>query len=244
MPALVNGCWKGDLRQKDNFLHWFNDVEEMNQRIADVEFSVTVSDPSQDDNPLIGCSSGFSALTGYSAEEIVGRNCRFLIDSVPDDHTVESERKKAREFSKACQKIALMGSTSEPGPPDCCCLQVNCHKNGTLFRNMFHMHFIRIDGKAYVVALQNEVPWELEISSSSYLQISNRYKMILGGMYGGHSGVSNKPEETFQSKFSGLNRWLVQSLSQLSADKGHCQRREDEGGRGEEEENEEADRQA
>lgn len=213
MQAKSDGCWKGDLRHKNNFLHWFSDVEEMNHHIADADFSMTVSDPSQHDHPLIGCSSGFSKLTGYSAEDILGSNCRFLIDRVPEEHRDASERKKAREFSQACQKVS-MASTSEPGPADCCCLQVNCRKDGTLFRNMFHMHFTRIDGKAYVVALQNEVNWQLHISSALYLHISNRYKMILDTTYRGCSVLSsfNMPETTFQHELAGLNRWLVQSL--------------------------------
>jgi PAS domain S-box-containing protein len=37
-----------------------------------------VSDPSKPDNPLVFVSRAFCALTGWEAEEIVGRNCRFL----------------------------------------------------------------------------------------------------------------------------------------------------------------------
>ncbi|MFP3546777.1 PAS domain-containing protein [Rhizobium sp. SIMBA_035] len=37
-----------------------------------------VTDPNQDDNPIIFCNAAFEKLTGYSAEEVVGRNCRFL----------------------------------------------------------------------------------------------------------------------------------------------------------------------
>ncbi|WJH38330.1 PAS domain-containing protein (plasmid) [Aliirhizobium terrae] len=37
-----------------------------------------VTDPSQADNPIIFCNEAFRKLTGYSDEEIIGRNCRFL----------------------------------------------------------------------------------------------------------------------------------------------------------------------
>lgn len=37
-----------------------------------------VTDPNQDDNPIIFCNAAFERLTGYSSDEVVGRNCRFL----------------------------------------------------------------------------------------------------------------------------------------------------------------------
>lgn len=37
-----------------------------------------ITDPNQHDNPIIFCNEAFQWLTGYSREEIVGRNCRFL----------------------------------------------------------------------------------------------------------------------------------------------------------------------
>ncbi|GGD47435.1 LuxR C-terminal-related transcriptional regulator [Aurantiacibacter arachoides] len=37
-----------------------------------------VSDPRLKDNPIIACNQAFLDLTGYSEDEVVGRNCRFL----------------------------------------------------------------------------------------------------------------------------------------------------------------------
>ena len=39
---------------------------------------VAISDPSQDDNPIVFVNPGFVHLTGYAAEEAIGRNGRFL----------------------------------------------------------------------------------------------------------------------------------------------------------------------
>ncbi len=39
---------------------------------------ITVSDPSQPDNPLVFCNPAFLEMTGYAAEELLGRNCRVL----------------------------------------------------------------------------------------------------------------------------------------------------------------------
>jgi PAS domain S-box-containing protein len=39
---------------------------------------VTIADMSQPDVPVIYCNTAFLKLTGYDAEEVIGRNCRFL----------------------------------------------------------------------------------------------------------------------------------------------------------------------
>lgn len=39
---------------------------------------MVVSDPTLPDNPIVLANTAFLQLTGYSAEEVLGRNCRFL----------------------------------------------------------------------------------------------------------------------------------------------------------------------
>ena len=39
---------------------------------------MVVTDPNQQDNPVVLANQAFLDMTGYSAEEVVGRNCRFL----------------------------------------------------------------------------------------------------------------------------------------------------------------------
>jgi PAS domain S-box-containing protein len=39
---------------------------------------MVITDPAQDDNPIVFCNVAFQTLTGYSRSEIIGRNCRFL----------------------------------------------------------------------------------------------------------------------------------------------------------------------
>lgn len=69
------------------------------------------------DNPIIYASEGFSKFTGYSKEEIEGRNCRFLQgkDSNPDDVS------RIREAIEKKEEISL-------------CL-LNYRKDGSTFHN-------------------------------------------------------------------------------------------------------------
>jgi PAS domain S-box-containing protein len=49
-----------------------------NQATDQAPLGITVSDPSQPDNPLINVNGGFCEQTGYDRKETLGRNCRFL----------------------------------------------------------------------------------------------------------------------------------------------------------------------
>lgn len=41
--------------------------------------AAVISNPRLPDNPIVACNEAFTKLTGYSRDEIVGRNCRFLV---------------------------------------------------------------------------------------------------------------------------------------------------------------------
>ncbi|MGR3616627.1 MAG: PAS domain-containing protein [Paracoccaceae bacterium] len=58
----------------------------------EVEMSVVFSDPSLPDNPMIFVSDEFEDQTGYSPEEAVGRNCRFLQGPDTNPHAIKAIR--------------------------------------------------------------------------------------------------------------------------------------------------------
>ena len=58
--------------------------------------TVVVSDPNQPDNPIIYVNKNFQAITGYSFEEAVGQNCRFLQGDDRDQAGVKQLREDIR----------------------------------------------------------------------------------------------------------------------------------------------------
>nr|AML78366.1 putative LOV domain-containing protein [Cyanophora paradoxa] len=80
--------------------------------------NLIVSDPRLPDNPVVYASEGFQKLTGYSREEIVGRNCRFLQGPGTDEKTVRAIREGLRQKTPFLAEI------------------LNYRKDGTPFWNL------------------------------------------------------------------------------------------------------------
>jgi len=58
--------------------HGQEENERLVAALSTVGAAVTLSDPRVPDQPLIYVNAAFTAITGYPAAEVVGRNCRFL----------------------------------------------------------------------------------------------------------------------------------------------------------------------
>ncbi|MBO1021934.1 PAS domain-containing protein [Methylobacterium sp. SD274] len=54
------------------------------------QIAMVITDPVQPDNPIVFANDAFCALSGFSREETVGRNCRFLQE--PDTDPIEVTR--------------------------------------------------------------------------------------------------------------------------------------------------------
>src|SRR4051794_9947408 len=63
---------------------------------------VVITDHSQPDEPIIYCNEAFEKLTGYSKQEIIGHNCRFLQDG-DTNQDARRELKEAVRTGSYCQ---------------------------------------------------------------------------------------------------------------------------------------------
>mmetsp|Transcript_99034 Transcript_99034/g.288849 ORF Transcript_99034/g.288849 Transcript_99034/m.288849 type:complete len:262 (+) Transcript_99034:63-848(+) len=142
--------------------------------LYELGFSVTVADPTQPDCPLVACSTGFTELTGYSVQEIVGRNCRFLLNGVPSNLVDEETRMKCRAFCMSCAKGEEYNGSTEQLPAglakpwielpkgEMICVQTNARKSGELFRNMFYLKQVELDEMSFILGLQAGLPDEYD----------------------------------------------------------------------------------
>jgi len=78
---------------------------------------ITLSDPDQDDMPIVYANKSFEVMTGYNQSEILGRNCRFLQGQDRD----QEARLVLRHAIKARQAIVVDIR--------------NYRKNGQMFNN-------------------------------------------------------------------------------------------------------------
>lgn len=82
---------------------------------------VTLADPDQEDMPLVYANKAFESITGYTQEETIGRNCRFLQGSEHDQEGVNQLREALK--NKKPIEVTLR----------------NFRKNGELFYNHLNM---------------------------------------------------------------------------------------------------------
>ncbi len=78
---------------------------------------ILITDPALPDNPIVYASPGFERLTGYSAAEVAGRNCRFLQGKDTEPAAVAVIRDAIREAKECTVEL------------------VNYRKDGTPFWN-------------------------------------------------------------------------------------------------------------
>ncbi len=73
--------------------------------IQAVTQGILITDPGLPDNPIIYASPGLQRMTGYTAEEILGRNCRFLQGPDSDIETIHNLRMAVQESRQLTVEI-------------------------------------------------------------------------------------------------------------------------------------------
>nr|AML77604.1 putative LOV domain-containing protein [Equisetum hyemale] len=131
---------KDDRRLAESLLHPYDIA--LKEALQRHHFNYVVSDPHLPDHPIVYASEGFLEMCGYTAAEVLGRNCRFLQGPATDRRTILRIRDAIRE-EKSCQVTIL-----------------NYTKGGQPFWNLFHMApiFSKEDGRVlHFIGVQTPV---------------------------------------------------------------------------------------
>ena len=119
------------LSKKDRFI-----VNMLNSAHRDDCWVIT--DPDGNDNPIVYASPGFRNATGYSYEEMVGRNCRFLQGDGTNKEEVSKIKFATEHDTEASANIT------------------NYRKDGTPFHNEFFVTPLHTEegAPAYFLSVQ------------------------------------------------------------------------------------------
>lgn len=102
---------------------------------------IIITDNMLPDNPIIYCNKAFEKITGYSHNEIIGHNCRFL--------QAQDRMQEERDFIKTAVKNG-----------EECRVEIrNYRKNGTLFWNeLIISPVVKADGTVtHFIGVQNDI---------------------------------------------------------------------------------------
>ncbi len=120
---------------------------ELLERIIDAsEDGIVVAEQEGDENILIYVNKGFERLTGYSTDEILYRDCRFLQNEDRDQPGLAAIRQALAE-GRPCREVLR-----------------NYRKDGTLFYNELSITpvFGEDDNLTYYIGVQKDVTERVE----------------------------------------------------------------------------------
>lgn len=106
------------------------------------QVATTVTDPQQPDNPIIYTNQTFEKLTGYSREEAMGRNCRFLQGEDTSQRAVQQLRDAIANKEKTTVTLR------------------NFKKDGTPFWNRLNIEPMTVNDHLYFIGTQTDVSTE------------------------------------------------------------------------------------
>ena len=113
-----------------NFIFTYGDI---------FDYPITFVNVNIPDQPLIYVNDGFQKLTGYTKDEVVGRNCRFLQGPETDKTATTFIRKSISRHMPVCQDI------------------LNYKKEGSTFFNRLVLIPIKEFKTQYYLGFQHEI---------------------------------------------------------------------------------------
>mmetsp|Transcript_64442 Transcript_64442/g.119873 ORF Transcript_64442/g.119873 Transcript_64442/m.119873 type:complete len:785 (-) Transcript_64442:201-2555(-) len=151
---------EGDDPQAISSLVWL-------EELINLDFSVLILDPSEEETLIVACSAGFTHLTDYSSEDVVGHDIGLLLEGVPTELVDTDAEANLRAYLDKCRDVeTLLEATSQGSlQPDnlrhlpwACvvqgeylCVQVFAKKTGELFRCMVSLKFVELNEQPFIV---------------------------------------------------------------------------------------------
>jgi PAS domain S-box-containing protein len=117
----------------------YNMLEVLKTLADQFDISVSIADMDNPVRPLIFVNSKFTQTTGYSFEEVLGKNCSFLQGKLVDSKKIEFMRESFKNNLACCVDL------------------VNYKKDGTAFWNRLVLLPFSSKGKNYFLGLQNDI---------------------------------------------------------------------------------------
>jgi PAS domain S-box-containing protein len=157
--------------------------------IAASSNGIVITDPSRPDNPIIYVNRAFERMSGYAAEEVLGRNCRFLQGS-------------DREQPALVELRAALGEGRE-----CRVVLRNYKKDGTMFWNELSISPVRsIGGKpTNYVGIQEEITQRIK-AAEELRQSEERFRSLV--RYASDIVTVLGPDGTVRYESSSIERIL------------------------------------
>lgn len=128
--------------------------------VTDSPIPSVISDPRLADNPIIACNTPFCSLTGYSADEVIGRNCRFLSGPGTEPWLSEEIRRGVREHRPVLVEI------------------LNYKRNGQPFRNAVLVAPIYDEQDKLLYFLGSQIEIGADASTSSSMRRIRAAEMV------------------------------------------------------------------
>lgn len=135
--------------------------ELITKAIDSSNIGIIITDPLQKDNPIVYANKGFETLTGYTSDEIIGRNCRFL----QGKNTSDLIKRKMRNDIQNAKNINIVIE--------------NYKKDGTPFMNDLSIEpiYLKELQQTFFIGIQKDITKQITAEKENKRKLLDIYKL-------------------------------------------------------------------
>lgn len=115
--------------------------------LTDLEAPAVLVDALCKDCPIVGATQGFCQLTGYPLDQVIGQNCRLMLQGIPTTAISRSSRQNLRDFCAMCR---VKGITNIA---EVTCIAANARRDGSHFVNLFMLGLVKIHHHIFILGV-------------------------------------------------------------------------------------------